>query len=264
MERLELAAFSRAELAEHLEAITERRCQWTWWRASMPGRRATRFTPSSCWPPVLATRELPVTLADVLLARVQGLSEPAQQVLRVAAVAGRRVPHRLFAEVTRWPEADLEQSLREAIGAGVIVTDSPTGRYAFRHALLQEAVYGDLLPGEQVRLHTAYARVLASEPEGVAAELAHHCLASHDLVGALAALVRAADEAAAVLAPAEVLRHLTSALKLWERVPDPTAVTGTDRVELTLRAAEAASAAGGGTAGSQPYRGSRHDRRRHC
>ena len=56
--------------------------------------------------------------------------------------------------------------------------------------------------------------------------------------------MRAAEAAAAVLAPAEALRHLGSALKLWERVPDPTAVTGTDRVELTLRAAAAASAAG--------------------
>ena len=168
----------------------------------------------------------------MLLARVQALTEPAQQVLRVAAVAGRRVPHRLFAEVIGWPEADLELNLREAVGAGVLVADGTTGSYAFRHALLQEAVYGDLLPGEQVRLHAAYARVLASETEGVAAELAHHCLASHDLVGALAASVHAAKEAAAVLAPAEILRHLTSALKLWDRVPDPPAVAGPDRVEL--------------------------------
>ena len=83
-----------------------------------------------------------------------------------------------------------------------------------------------------------------AEPEGVAAELAHHCLASHDLLGALAASVRAAEESAAVLAPAETLRHLSSALKLWERVPDPAAVTGTDRIDLMLRAAEAATAAG--------------------
>ena len=55
VERLELAPFSRAELAEHLEAITERRCQPTRWRASMPGRRATRSTPSNSWPPVPTT-----------------------------------------------------------------------------------------------------------------------------------------------------------------------------------------------------------------
>ena len=78
----------------------------------------------------------------------------------MAAVAGRRVPHRLLVEVAGQPEADLEQGLREAIGAGVLATDAARGSYAFRHALLQEAVDGDLLPGEQVRLHAAYARLL--------------------------------------------------------------------------------------------------------
>jgi hypothetical protein len=126
----------------------------------------------------------------------------------------------------------------------VLTADAATGSYAFRHALLQEAVYGDLLPGEQVRLHAACARLLAAEPGGAAAELAHHCLASHDLVGALAASVRAAEEAEAVLAPAEALRHLANALRLWERVPEPAEAAGIDRVELTLRAAAAASAAG--------------------
>ena len=197
----------------------------------------------------------------MLLARVQGLSEPAQQVLRVAAVAGRRVPHRLLAGVAGQPEADLERGLREAVGAGVLTSDVATGSYAFRHALLQEAVYGDLLPGEQVRLHAAYARLLAAEPGGAAAELAHHCLASHDLAGALAASVRAAEEAEAVLAPAEALRHLSSALGLWERVPDPAAVAGIDRVELMLRAAAAASAAGEHQRAASPGPGRRQDRR---
>jgi DNA-binding CsgD family transcriptional regulator len=246
VERLELAPFSRVELAEHLEAITG---------APLPTDQVEGIYARSEGNPFYAEQllaagafhtqaDLPATLAEVLLARVQGLSEPAQQVLRVAAVAGRRVPHRLLAEVTGQPEAIFEQGLREAIGAGVLATNVATGSYAFRHALLQEAVYGDLLPGEQVRLHAAYASLLAAQPDGAAAELAHHCLASHDLVGALAASVRAADAAAAVLAPAEALRHLSSALRLWERVPDPAVVTGTDRVELTLRAAAAASAAG--------------------
>lgn len=246
VEQLELAPFSRAELAEHLEAITG---------APLPADQVERIYARSEGNPFYAEQllaaaagatdiALPPTLTDVLLARVQVLSEPAQQVLRVAAVAGRRVPHRLLAEVAEGPEAELEQGLREAVGAGVLVADSGSGSYAFRHALLQEAVYDDLLPGEQVRLHAAYARVLAAEPEGAAAELAHHCLRSYDLAGALAALVHAAEEAATVLAPAETLRHLSDALKLWERVPDPAATTGTHLVDLTLRAAAAASVAG--------------------
>jgi DNA-binding CsgD family transcriptional regulator/tetratricopeptide (TPR) repeat protein len=243
--RLELSPFSRAELAAHLEAIAG---------APLPADQAERIHARSEGNPFYAEQllaagadraevALPPTLLEVLSARVQALSEPTQQVLGVAAVAGRRVSHRLLAQVAGWPEPDLEQALRKAIAAGVLLADQITGTYLFRHALLQEAVYGDLLPGEQVRLHAAYARVLASA-EGAAAELAHHCLQCHDLVGALAASVRAAEEAAAVLAPAETLRHLSSALKLWERVPDPTGVTAIDRVELTLRAAAAAHAAG--------------------
>jgi DNA-binding CsgD family transcriptional regulator len=249
VERIELGPFSQAELAEHLEAITGTR---------LPADRVKGIHARSEGNPFYAEQllaagasdagdaevALPVTLADVLLVRVQALSEPVQQVLRVVAVAGRRVPHRLLAEVAGWPEADLEQGLREAIGAGVLVADSTSGTYAFRHALLQEAVYTELLPGEQVRLHAAYASLLASQTEGAAAELAYHCLASNDLGGALAASVRAAEEAAAVMAPAETLRHLSGALRLWARVPNPATVTGTDRMELTLRAAAAASAAG--------------------
>jgi DNA-binding NarL/FixJ family response regulator len=246
VERLELAPFTRAELAEHLEAIAG---------ASLPTGQLDGIYARSEGNPFYAEQllaagagearvELPATLAEVLLSRVQRLSEPAQRVLGVAAVAGRRVPHRLLAEVTGLPEADLEQGLHQAVDAGVLTTDAASGSYAFRHALLQEAVYGDLLPGEQMRLHAACARLLAADPDGAAAELAHHCLASHDLLGALAASVRAAQEAEAVLAPAETLRHLTIALRLWERTPDPVAVAGIDRFELTLRAAAAASAAG--------------------
>jgi len=245
VERLELAPFTRAELTEHLEAIAG---------ARLPADQLDGIHARSEGNPFYAeqllaagagdaTAELPATLTEVLLARVQGLAEPAQRVLGVAAVAGRRVPHQLLAEVAGLPEADLEQGLHEAVGAGVLRSDAATGTYAFRHALLQEAVYVDLLPGEQVRLHTAYARLLA-DTGGAAAELAHHYLASHDLVGALVASVRAAEEAEAVLAPAEALRHLHGALRLWERVPEPAAAAGIDRIELTLRAAAAANAAG--------------------
>jgi DNA-binding CsgD family transcriptional regulator len=246
VERIELAPFSQAELAEYLEAIAG---------TPLPAGRVERIHARSEGNPFYAEQllaagagdaevALSVTLADVLLGRVQALSEPAQQVLRVAAVAGRRVPHRLLAEAAGQPEPELEQGLHEAIGGGVLVADFNTGTYMFRHALLQEAVYGELLPSEQVRLHASYARLLAAEPEGAAAELAHHCLASHDLVGALRASLAAAREAEAILAPTETLRHLSRALKLWERVPDPAAVTGADRVDLLLRAAAAASAAG--------------------
>ena len=246
VERFELAPFTRSELAQQLEAIAGGPL-----RAEQVEGIFARSEGNPFYAEQLlaagadgAASELPATLAEVLLARLQGLSEPARHVLAVAAVAGRRVPHRLLTEVAGQPEADLERGLHEAVGAGVLTSEAATGGYAFHHALLQEAVYGDLLPGEQARLHAAYARLLAVDPDGAAAELAHHCLASHDLVGALAASVRAASEAEAVLAPAEALDHLRNVLRLWDRVPKPAEVAGMGRIELTLRAAAAASTAG--------------------
>jgi DNA-binding CsgD family transcriptional regulator/tetratricopeptide (TPR) repeat protein len=246
VERVQLGPLSRPELATHLETIS---------RMPLSPDRLERIHLRSEGNPFYAEQllaagagdtevALPATLADVLLARVQALSEPAQQVLRAVSVAGRRVSHRLLVDAVGRPEADLEQALREAVDAGVLIADVATETYTFPHALLQEAVYGDLLPGEKVRLHATYTHLLTSHSEGRAAELAHHCLASNDLVGALAASVRAADEAAQVLAADETLRHLSSALELWERAPNPADVAGADRAELLLRTAKAASATG--------------------
>ena len=82
-----------------------------------------------------------------------------------------------------------EEAVRELVAHQLLVPDGPDG-YRFRHALLREAVYGDLLPGERTRLHGRFAALLADVP-GAAAELAYHSLTSHDVPGALAASVRA-------------------------------------------------------------------------
>jgi DNA-binding CsgD family transcriptional regulator len=244
LERVELRPFSRAELAEHLEALTGGRLP-----SDAVDRILTRSEGNAFFAEELlaagAARSdvaLPVALADVLLARIEAVSDLAQDVLKVAAVAGRRVGHRLLAEAAGLPEAELEQGLREVVADQVLVVDPAGESYRFRHALLQEVVYGDLLPGERTRLHATYARLLADS--GPAAELAWHALASHDLPGALGALVRAAAEAREVFAPAEAYRHLTQAIELWERVPDAARVAGVDRPELLLQAAQAASDSG--------------------
>ena len=48
-------------------------------------------------------------------------------------------------------------TIREAVDAHLLVVDSAGHGYTFRHALARDAVYDDLLPGERVRLHAAYA-----------------------------------------------------------------------------------------------------------
>jgi DNA-binding CsgD family transcriptional regulator len=190
---------------------------------------------------------VPSGLADVLLIRFEQLSDTAQQVLRTAAVAGRRVEYDLLRDAVRLPEDELESALREAVERQLLVPGHGD-TYSFRHALAREAVYADLLPGERSRLHGAFARLLVGRghPAESAAERAHHYRESHDLAEALAASLEAADHAQRVGAPAEELRHLETALDLWSSV-DPAARPtgdGIESVTLTLRASAAAAHAG--------------------
>jgi DNA-binding NarL/FixJ family response regulator len=187
---------------------------------------------------------LPWALTDVLLARVEQRSAAAQQVLRVAAVAGRRVRHELVAAVGGLAPEALDEALAEAVHHHLLVV-SDDDRYRFRHALLREAVIADLLPGEHVRLHASIAAYLAATPgAGTAAERAHHARGSNDLPGALRASLEAAEEAHRMGAPAEHLMHLKTALALWSAVPDAAAIAERDQPAVLLEAASAARAVG--------------------
>ncbi len=206
------------------------------------------------------TDGLPHSLVEVLLSRVEALSQATQRLLRVAAVAGPQVRHEQLGAVAGLGADELEAALREAVHHHVLVPDA-TGAdaYTFRHALLREAIHHDLLPGERSRLHAAFAALLADpaapDEPGRAALLAHHALAAHDLPGALAASVRAAREADEREAPAELLLHAERALELWAAVPDAETVAGAPEYKITRMAAWAASATG------DPDRGSALGRR---
>lgn len=180
---------------------------------------------------------LPDGLASLLMSRVEVLSEPGQQVLRAAAVAGRRVEDELLREVAGLPLASFEEAVREIVSHGLLRVDGYG--YAFRHALLQEAVYNDLLPGERTRLHAAFAQRLTSS-----AELAHHYLAGHDLAGALTASAEAGRIAERLGAPAEAHRHYDQVLSLWDRVDEPSRLAGESWEALALRSALMAADSG--------------------
>jgi DNA-binding CsgD family transcriptional regulator/tetratricopeptide (TPR) repeat protein len=186
---------------------------------------------------------LPVDLADLLLVRLDRLDERSRRVVGAASVAGRRVSHELLTRVlaaSGADAADLDLALRQAVDALILEPRQTGGQavYAFRHALLSEAVYDDLLPGERSRLHTAYVTALqdGSVP-GTSAELALHARAANDTETAIAASTEAGDEAMRVGAPEEAAQHYQSALEML----GPRAA---DEVRLVVSAADALVDAG--------------------
>jgi DNA-binding CsgD family transcriptional regulator len=196
---------------------------------------------------------LPQTLRDVLLSRVTALPDQAQRLLGIAAVAGRSVDSELLAMVAGSPEAELEDSIREALAAQILVNEpsSRAGTYRFRHALLAEAVYDDLLPSERRRLHAAYAAALDSRatPEGVEganhlSSLAHHASAAHEPVRALRAWIAAARAASVAFGFAESVRAYERAIDLWDAVPADDRPSGVDPAGLYDEAALAAVISG--------------------
>src|SRR5215813_5354348 len=191
--------------------------------------------------------DLPAGLADLLLARLQRLSPEGQRVVHAAAVAGRRVEDDLVRLACGLDEREYDEAVREAVASQLLVPDGDQG-YAFRHALLREAAYADLLPGERTRMHATLAELLADPVRlavpGTAAELAHHSLASHDIPGGFSASVWAGKEAERLAAPAEAHRHYDQALALWDRVTDPEKLADMQRGWLAFKSATNAAASG--------------------
>jgi len=192
------------------------------------------------------TAGLPDSLRDLLLAMVRRLPEETQEALRAASPAGPGVGHRLLAAVTGLDDDPLARALRPAVAANVLT--AATDGYAFRHALIREAIYDDLLPGERIRLHTRFAEALGSDP-GLAApgraatEQAHHWYHAHDTTCALISAWHAAADARRVLASAEQLTLLARVLELWDQVPDAAQRIGASHLAVLEQAAEAAEAA---------------------
>ena len=248
VERLELARFERRELAAQLSGILDapaeqRLVDELYERSQGNAFFAEELLAASS---ERASGGLPETLRDVLTLRIGGLSMGTRRMLRAAATAGTIVGHRLLAASVELPADELNDAVREAIEHNVLVQDPAGESYSFRHALLREALYDELVPGERGALHASLARALERDPSlavgahGAAAERASHWYAAHELARALAASVEAGGDAERVLAFAEANRNFERAAELWDRVPADERPDGQSLLALVRRAGEAA------------------------
>jgi DNA-binding CsgD family transcriptional regulator/tetratricopeptide (TPR) repeat protein len=247
--RLDLERLSEADIARQIEAITGR----------VPDRALRDvIARRSAGNPFFAEEllaagvtgpddQLPDSLRELLLVRIHTLSDPTQEVLACAAVAGQSFDHDLLAHPCDCDERTIADALREAMSAQLVVADETNGALTFRHALLQEAVYDDVLPRDRRRYHARFAEALADRPvaDGAAgasqlAALAHHATVAHDLPLALDGWIRAARANARVYALAEAATAYGRALELWDAVPEGDHPPGIELIDLLYEASYAA------------------------
>ncbi|MEV7629070.1 AAA family ATPase [Actinoplanes sp. NPDC089786] len=121
----------------------------------------------------LVEQPLPWRLADVLRRQVDGLEPVSHRVAEAAAVLGQRIPFDLLAGVTGTGEDELIAVLRDLVTRGVLV-ESGEDEFAFRHALVREAIADQMLGRQRRRLHETALEVLLGGGSSDPALVAHH------------------------------------------------------------------------------------------
>jgi predicted ATPase len=160
--------------------------------------------------------ELPLSIRAAVLERVATLEPQDQMVLSYAAAIGRHFDAQVLAELAGRSVEDVGAVLRRARDLQIVrpLAES-SARYAFRHAVMQESLYEELMPSEARPLHERIARAIEtlqpSDERTLA--LAHHWWAARRGAEAARYNTEAGDIATRRLAHHDAVRFYERALE---------------------------------------------------
>ncbi|QRK10539.1 protein kinase [Archangium violaceum] len=173
-----------------------------------------------------ALLSIPITLHELLLARLDRLPPRHKALTQLCAVVGRGFSHALMATLMRRTPDALQADLEELVAMGLLQREEEQEgpRYQFRHALLQDAAYQSLLRGTRRQHHRRIAQALEEQfPEVVETQpelLAHHYTEAGAYEPAIRHWLRAGLRASHHMANQEAVSHFQQALKLLRSLPD--------------------------------------------
>jgi class 3 adenylate cyclase/tetratricopeptide (TPR) repeat protein len=168
---------------------------------------------------------IPSSLQDALMARLDRLSG-AKLVAQTAAIIGREFSYELLRAVTSISEDELRSALRRLAESELIFQrgDPPQARYAFKHALVQDAAYHSLLRANRSVQHRRVAEALETESPDTAEKqpelLAYHYTEAGLAEPAITYWRKAGQRAARRAANIEAIDHLRRGLAMLEILPD--------------------------------------------
>jgi class 3 adenylate cyclase/tetratricopeptide (TPR) repeat protein len=167
--------------------------------------------------------DMPETIQDIIVSRIDRLPEDHKRTLQTAAVIGREFAARLLQCIAD-VQVQLDDCLGELKNLEFIYEKSvfPDLEYVFKHVLTQEAAYNSLLSSRRTRLHTAiglgmeelYQERLAERYE----ELAHHFTQGEAWEKAFLYLGKSGDKARQAYANQEAVAFYTQAIEVSSRI----------------------------------------------
>jgi class 3 adenylate cyclase/predicted ATPase len=177
---------------------------------------------------------VPATLQASLLARLDRIPE-GRQVAQIGSVIGRDFSRKLLAAVADLPDSMLDEGLHALVVAGLLFHrgEGADAIYIFKHALVQDAAYENLLRAKRTVLHRAIAKELIAGAESAAVRpevIGHHCEHADLLEDAIQYYLQGAERAAAQSGLTEAGALLDRARRLLGHLPDDST-----RYQLSLR-----------------------------
>jgi class 3 adenylate cyclase len=174
---------------------------------------------------------IPPTLQQSLMARLDRLG-PAREVAQIASVIGRGFSYSLLHDVAEMEDAALRAALEKLAEADIVLVQGPPPEsdYRFKHALIQDAAYENLLKTRRLALHRRVAEILrdrfadtaAAEPE----VLARHFTQAGMTDAAIEWWGKAGDQALRRSAFQEAISHLGKAIEMADKSAGSTPQTG--------------------------------------
>lgn len=167
----------------------------------------------------IESMDVPATVQEVILARVDHLRPRQKQALQIAAVVGQRVAEPVLGELVAEP-ATLPGVLDELVAAQLLTSELRGGdrTFLFKHRLIQDVTYESILETRRAEIHSQVGRVIERRmpnAPGYHGMLAYHYSLGNDLVRAEEELFLAGDDAARAGAPVEALEMLQESSRLY-------------------------------------------------
>lgn len=201
--------------------------------------------------------ELPLTIRSAVAERLGALDAASRRVLVVAAVLGRRFEAQLLAEIAELPLPEILAVLHGARDLQLIDelrTASNAIVYAFRHALIRDAIYDEMLALELRPLHARILAALELRDGASANDLGYHAWAALDAERCVLYNERAGDEA-------DALHSYADAIACYERAMFG-AQDGTVRARILEKAARSCGRDGKPTRAMRLYEAAAEERER--
>jgi predicted ATPase/DNA-binding CsgD family transcriptional regulator len=163
----------------------------------------------------LAQIELPDSLQRLVQLRLDRLSQPAKQLINLAAVSGRSFDLAVLQTLTGLSDEELLARVKELMAAQLVVEENAE-RFSFRHALTREALYARLLERERQALHRQLVRAIeqiyAGSLETHLETLAYHAYEAKLWHKTLGYAQQAGQKALALFAPHAAAEQFTRAI----------------------------------------------------